>query len=583
MKKFLRKLAKKRIILVLSAMIIIFIIIIAIDFSNTVKQGEDVIADRARLVEVIDIGQENNQDIIKTTGTVKAESSIEVIALSAGTLRSVNFEIGQAVAQGQVLASLQNNSLSTSYSNAQIGIANTKNTNQSMLLISEESLRQAENGVANALKSVEAAKIGVQVAEHNLENALALQTKNNQDLKNNSITGYYDYLNTINNNLNKINYILKAEGDSQMPGIGLVLGAKDGQSLINARNDYWEAKKSYETASEVSLTVDNIETNYKVLILALEDMKTLIDDMVIVLDETVTSYDFPQASLNTQKDIFTGYRTNMVISITNAKRVFQSLENIEINNKRETDVLKSALDSAKNQLKIAEIGHQNFLSALNNAKQAKEQQILINRSAVDSQQGQLNLIGTQVADLNVKAPIAGRITKKYVEAGAEVQPGQRIAQVSQDERLKIEINLNSRDIYRIKLGQDVKINNEINGQISLIEPVADPVTKKIRAEISFDKKEANLILGSFVDVAIPLTELRKVSDASVFVPLKALTVTHNENYVFTAVEGIAVKTIVEIGETQGSLIEILSGLNNGDKVITEGAKLLEDGDKIIIN
>ncbi|PLX27545.1 hypothetical protein C0583_03265 [Candidatus Parcubacteria bacterium] len=230
----------------------------------------------------------------------------------------------------------------------------------------------------------------------------------------------------------------------------------------------------------------------------------------------------------------------------------------------------------------AEIAVKNAKQAVESAKVAQSQQLLSVETQVDSARGQYNLSSAQTADLNIKAPIKGTITEKYVELGTEVSIGQKIAQISQLNNMKIVVNVSSEDIYRIQLGQTVMIENNLEGIISSINPSADPVTKKVKAEIIFNNENKELIQGTFVNVSIPVEKIEKSKSDSVFIPLRAVTITANEKYVYVNENGFAKKILVEFGKTENALVEITSGLTSGDELITDGGKLLEDGDEIII-
>ena len=76
--------------------------------------------------------------------------------------------------------------------------------------------------------------------------------------------------------------------------------------------------------------------------------------------------------------------------------------------------------------------------------------------------------------------------------------------------------------------------------------------------------------------------LEKTHEGSVFIPLKTITTTQTESFVFLVQEDKAVKKNVRLGKTEGALIEVLEGLASGDVLIVEGGKNLEDGDGVEI-
>lgn len=552
-------------------------------FSSSTKAQEGVEKNQVLAKEVktviLDLAKDNT-DLITTVGTVKAEARIDAVALVSGTIRGLYFQVGDSVLANKYLASLANSSISTSYNNAQINIMNLENNLASTERITDETIRQAELGVQNALESVQAAEIALATTQDNLANAQALKDKSNQDTKESAVISFYDYLNTINNTLDQVNYVIKAEGSIQLDGIATTLGILNGQSITNAKKSYLTARAGYNSLTGLAPASDTITDEMSQIINGLSQAKKAVDDTIIVLDNTISSPDFNEASLNSLKINFTGLRSAVVNAQISAKRILQNLENLGLVNKQELDALANAIKSAQSQIALAQVGYDNAIAALDNVKQAKQQQLIGAQTTLDNAKGQLNLTGTQVADLTIKAPISGKITRKYVELGSEVSPGQKIAEISQTKTVKIEVSLAAEDIYRVKSGQIVNIGDDLVGTISLIDPAADPITRKVRLEIFFDNKDNKLIPGTFIDVAIPVARLEKTHAESVFVPLRTVTITQNENFVFIVVAGKAKKVQVVTGKTAGALIEILDGLHNNDELVVEGNKSLEEGDQV---
>jgi RND family efflux transporter MFP subunit len=305
---------------------------------------------------------------------------------------------------------------------------------------------------------------------------------------------------------------------------------------------------------------------------------------VTVLDNTTPNQNFSESALITQRDAYLGILNSVVGTQTRVQASINNLEGLGLNDEKLANSLKTAVDSAESQLEMAKVAYENALVNLERAKQAKEQQILSAQMSIDNSLGQLNLNRDQFSDLTLKAPISGRITKKAVDLGTEASPGQLIAQVSQTDELKIEINLSSEDAYAISEGQLVIINNKYEAEISSINPAADEITRKVKAEIRFDNQDNKLIPGTTVDIEIPASseELDDVSAESIFIPIRAVNIDQIENYVFIADADQAKKVIVEIGDQKGNLIEIVSGLKAGDMLIVDGGRILEDGDLIDI-
>lgn len=527
--------------------------------------------------------EKQNKDFIETVGSVKPQTKVDVVSLTPGTVRGLYFEVGDKVSANNVLASVHSDSVLTNYSNSQIGLTNAENNLEAIKRLTEENIKQAELGVQNAEEAVKAAEVGLEAAKDNYENTLTLQDKSVLDAKDSAIISFYDYLNFIKTTLDQTDQIIGANEGVQIAGISRTLGAQDAETVNVARINFLNTEESYDSLSKISPSRNTIEKDIKKVIDTLSMLKILVDNTVEVLDNTVANSEFTDASLSLYKNNFIAIRSNSVARLNAAKTLSNSLENIDLKNKQQLDQLENAIKSAESQLQMAEVSYKNALAAVETAKRNKEQQILGAKSSVDSVRGQLNLTGTQVSDLSIKAPISGLITGKYVELGAEVSAGTKIAEISQTDTLKIEASLTSNDVYRIKIGQEVIIGEDMKGTISSINPAADPVTKKVGIKISFDNQDKKLISGTFVDISIPLEKIEKTTESSVFIPLKAVNISQGDNYVFINVDGVAKKVTVETGKNEGALIEILSGLKTGDELIVEGSKNLEDGDKIVIN
>lgn len=575
-------LGKKRYIIISSAVILVAIIVVL----NQNSKQEILQEEKPALKEVATIilnKDATNNTSIKTTGVVKPSAQVDVIANTDGTIRNIYFETGDKVWLNQILASVFSASTLTNLNNAETYYSNSQSNFDSIKRAGDEAIRQAELGVENAKKTIESAEITLKTMRDNLENAKIVREKNIEDTKTNAVNSYYDNLNTIFTTLDKVNYIINVDDEEpQYPSIERVLGVKDLSSLNSAETSYTSLKAAYQKISTVKADTGNIYNKTNEMIMALDQAKRLTDDVIDVLYNTISSSDFPETSLTAEKNSFTNLRSNLINIQTRTKNTLQALENLNLAYSQETDSLENAVSSAQSQLDSARLAYNNALIQVDSAREAQNQQLSSSRLSLDSAGGQLNLSRTQAGDLSLKAPIAGTITQKFVELGADVNPGQKIAEISNTEQLKVELSLSSNDIYRIEIGTKVKIMNDIEGTISSIDPAADAITKKVKVEITVDNKDNKLIQGTFIDVEVPTKQLEKTNDNSIFIPLKSVIITQNENFVFTVSNNKAVKKNITLGKTEDALIEVLEGLNEKDELVLEGGKNLKDGEDILI-
>jgi HlyD family secretion protein len=555
-------------------------------FSSRRSEETAVEPARAKEVEILKLdGAGIAKSFIEAPGSIRAETQIDVPAMAGGTIRGVYFNIGDNIVQNQVLATVYDSTVMANLNTARANVSNLRVNLLSTERIADESIRQAEIGVQSARQQVEAAEIALNTAEDNYNSAKSLKERSGQDLKTSSINNFKGNLNFIFSTLQEIDYVLMVNGAYRHPGLDQnILGAEDRATVQKAESAYRQAKKAYTELNSTELNLSNITENTGKMVNALGSLKNAVDSVLIVLDKTITSEAyFPPSALTALKASYVNLRANTVSTLNAAESAKQALNNQALIDNRELSPLENAVAAAKNQLSISKTGLLNAQAGVNSAVKARDQQILAAKTSLDNAQGQLSLAGLQAADLSIKSPISGKITGKFAEIGTEVNPGQRIAEVSKIDLLVIDIDIPTERIDKIKQGQRAYINtdkSELEAVIYKIYPTADPISKKVRVEIAYDNSGKELIAGAFAQVKIPLVEEGEIG--RYLIPLRALTITPDQKYVFIVENGKAKKTVVETGKTEGETIEITSGLEPGMEIIVNGAKSVNEGEEVVV-
>lgn len=582
---------KKRLVIILGALFLILAVSISLAARpNQAEENGQVLGQALPIVSTVTIGHaDDSLNSITTSGVVKADSRIDIVAQSAATVTGVFFDIGDSVTAGQVLSQLSSDVILSNFNNAATNFANTQASYSLTGQLVEETVRQAELNLSNAEEGVISAELALGAAADNLANARDFNHKNKLDTLNSGLVTYAGYLSSVDNALNQVNYVIKADGSSQLPGIAPTLAALSQQSLFDAQFSYIAAKASYDELRTIQITQQNIIPQLRNLVDTLALTKLALDDTIRVLDNTIPNSNFSQTSLSTQKGIYVGLRQSFVIEQGGANATLSSLENLDIINKRELDSLEAAYHIAQSQLTSANIAKNNALTAFNSAKKIKEQQLLSSGISLSAAQSQYNIAQSQLSNLTLNAPIAGTVTFKSLELGADLNLGQKVAEISQSDLVKVLVNLSSDDVYRLELGQPVIINGTLPGTLHTIAPAADPITRKVGIEILYLNQDIKLIPETFVDVTLPLVQNNTHSgqapsdDLTIFIPLKSLIITQTEEFVFVYRDGLAKKILVTTGDIQGDAIQITSGLNSGDQLITSGHKNLEPDQAVALN
>ncbi len=187
-------------------------------------------------------------------------------------------------------------------------------------------------------------------------------------------------------------------------------------------------------------------------------------------------------------------------------------------------------------------------------------------------------------DVTPTSPISGVVSLKNVTKAQMVSPGTAAYQVSNIDKVVATINVTENIINLLSKGQEVniKINSldkTVTGVITEINPVANQ-TSTYPVKITIDNPNHLIKPGMFCEVEI----VSESSTSTVVLPREAVLRNMEDYYVYVVENNVSVMKNVEVGIDNGKEIEIISGLQSGDKVITEGQTYVSDNETVnVIN
>ena len=201
---------------------------------------------------------------------------------------------------------------------------------------------------------------------------------------------------------------------------------------------------------------------------------------------------------------------------------------------------------------------------------------------------------TEIAlrDTSVEAPFDGDIVEKAVELGAFVGPGSPVFVVARTDLVKIVIGVPDTGLPAVTLGQPVDVGVDAYGdrtfqaRISRIASAADPRTGNFEVEVAIPNRDHALKAGMIGSLELAAGK-GEAPQASFRVPLSAIVQAGETGYgvyLVTGAKGEETARLrpVEIGPVIGSEITVVRGLADGDEVITSGANLLKDAQRVEI-
>jgi len=192
----------------------------------------------------------------------------------------------------------------------------------------------------------------------------------------------------------------------------------------------------------------------------------------------------------------------------------------------------------------------------------------------------------------ITAPFTGRIGISQVKLGAQVTPGTTLLNtISSEHPIGVDMVINEQDIsrfyelqkrstdstFKLQLSDGITTYNN-PGKILAIDRGVNNQTGTITVRVQFSNEDDILKDGMSCVVKV----LNEQSGNRILIPAKAVSEQMGENFVFVSLDTIAKQHKVTLGPHVGTNVVILTGLNEGDKVITDGFQRLRDGGKIVL-
>jgi len=217
------------------------------------------------------------------------------------------------------------------------------------------------------------------------------------------------------------------------------------------------------------------------------------------------------------------------------------------------------------------------------AQESIKPQLAVQEATVENLRSQAKLRQEELDALKVRASMKGVLSALPVEVGAQVQPGTNIARVADPSKLKAEIRIAETQARDIAIGQLSQIdtrNGIVEGKVARIDPAVQNGTVLVDVTIVNE-----LPRGARPDLSVDGTiELERLDDV-IYVGRPAFGQEKSTVGIFKlAAEGNdAVRTQVQLGRSSVNTIEIVQGLQPGDRVILSDMSPWDANDRIRLN
>lgn len=467
--------------------------------------------------QFITVTQGSITETVSATGNTTPTSSVSLGFQSAGTIAKVNYQLGDRVSAGAVIAGLNTASLSAALQQAQASLAAaqanlaslTAGTRPEQLAIDRSAVAQDQETLANAIASAYSAA------------DTAIHTDADQVFTN-----------------------------PRVASAALTILVTD-SSLANQVTEERVALEPVLTAWSAQVSAPGFATNDPTAASAtavtnLAQVSTFLDDMAAALTKTPSSTSASAATLS-------GYESSISTARTNIASALSTLTSA-----------KSALVGAQGTLALAQAG-------------STPQAIAAQQAQVEEAQAGVASAEANLQNAKIIAPISGVITEQDAKVGQQATPGTPMVSIIGNGGFEVDTGVSDTDVGKLAVGDvatmtlDAFPNETFSGKVFYIAPAQTDTQGVISylVKVSFDKADSRLKSGLTTNVAIQA----KQDTGVLILPQYAILQNNSGTFVETVTGKMTTTTPVTLGiSDENGNVEMLSGVTEGEKVVNIGLK-----------
>jgi RND family efflux transporter MFP subunit len=506
---------------------------------------------------------------VSGTGQIASSNQIEVKSKASGDILSVKAVAGQKIKKGTVLVQLNASDALKSARDAEANLASAKLSLEKLKQPVEQlSLTQAENAIEQAKNVLLEAQEGKIDAEDDLENSY-------EDGFNDISNAFLD-LPTVMAGLQNILFDDALNANQENISYYADAVKRYDETVLDYKDD---ADEKYEIARAA---YDENFLNYKSI-----SRSSSNSEIQKLLNETYETSKNISEAVKSANNLIQFYKDRLTERSLTSKSLADTHLSSLSTYTGETNTHISSLLSAKNTIlssKQAIINADRTIAEANRSLIEKEQSLADIKEGTDpldieaqelvikQKESALRDAKEELADYSVRAPIDGVLAIVDAKAGDSASSGTAVATIITEQSLA-EISLNEVDAAKIKVGQKATLTfsaiDELNltGEVVEIDAVGTVSQGVVtyNAKISLDVPDSRVKPGMSVSASIIIESKQDV----LLVSNSAIKSNENGSYVEILIDNMPQTRIVEIGLTDDTMTEIISGIYPGNIVITK--------------
>lgn len=244
----------------------------------------------------------------------------------------------------------------------------------------------------------------------------------------------------------------------------------------------------------------------------------------------------------------------------------------------ENDVLSAQVDAARANLEKLRTDSTRF-TKLSESDAVTQRQLEEVRIGLLNARAQFRQANKQLSNTYIRATASGIINDDFVQEGAYISPGARLYEIVDVRQLKLNVRLTAEEILNVNEGDEVSITTSLypdadfTGKVTAIAAKADGALK-YNVEITLDNNNGKTLKpGMYASAHFNFAN----DHEQMFLNRNAVIGSLQNPQVFVIRDGKSELANIQIGEVQGEMVEVLSGINPTDDVVLTGHINLANG------
>lgn len=184
----------------------------------------------------------------------------------------------------------------------------------------------------------------------------------------------------------------------------------------------------------------------------------------------------------------------------------------------------------------------------------------------------------------VRAPIAGVVNVRHIDRGEMVTEGSDIVEIVDLSRIRVTVKVSEMDIPHIRKNSPVSVRIDAipgriwEGTVEFVSFKADDTSKTFKVKILIDNTDGAVRAGMLARIRL----LKQSIDNAIMVPLFSVISQGGERLVYVEEKGVAHMRIIQTGIIENDRLQVIGGLNPGEKLIVSGHTMIEDGMEVVV-